>query len=178
MHKQNIIRHTENKLFVVETILECVTVELTIKNHTNVVFSCNCRKPGSPIDTFCETLELNLCDVESIKTIFVCGDFNIDLLKHETHNNTKHFLDTMYSLGLYPLIDKPTRITDNSTTLIDNIFTNELRFNLISGIMYNDISDIMYINDICKVSQVFKYILFADDTNLLCCDRACSDDKW
>ena len=29
----------------------------------------------------------------------------------------------------------------------------------------------MYINDICKVSQVFKYILFADDTNLLCCDR-------
>ena len=30
---------------------------------------------------------------------------------------------------------------------------------------------IMYINDICKVSQVFKYILFADDTNLLCCDR-------
>ena len=25
--------------------------------------------------------------------------------------------------------------------------------------------------DICKVSQVFKYILFADDTNLLCCDR-------
>ena len=33
---------------------------------------------------------------------------------------------------------------------------------------------IMYINDICKVSQVFKYILFADDINLLCC----SDDKW
>ena len=30
---------------------------------------------------------------------------------------------------------------------------------------------IMYINDICKVSQVFKCILFADDTNLLCCDR-------
>ena len=30
---------------------------------------------------------------------------------------------------------------------------------------------IMYINDICKVSQVFKYILFADDTNLLCCDK-------
>ena len=30
---------------------------------------------------------------------------------------------------------------------------------------------IMYINYICKVSNVFKYILFADDTNLLCCDR-------
>ena len=30
---------------------------------------------------------------------------------------------------------------------------------------------IIYINHICKVSQVFKYILFADDTNQLCCDR-------
>ena len=29
----------------------------------------------------------------------------------------------------------------------------------------------LYIYDIRKVSQVFKYILFADDTNLLCCDR-------
>ena len=28
---------------------------------------------------------------------------------------------------------------------------------------------IMYINDICKVSKVFKFILFAHDTNLLCC---------
>ena len=28
---------------------------------------------------------------------------------------------------------------------------------------------IMYINDICKVSKVSKFILFADDTNLLCC---------
>ena len=28
----------------------------------------------------------------------------------------------------------------------------------------------MYINHICNVSQVFKYILFVDDTNLICCD--------
>ena len=28
---------------------------------------------------------------------------------------------------------------------------------------------IMYIDDICKVSQVFKFIPFEDDTNLLCC---------
>ena len=28
----------------------------------------------------------------------------------------------------------------------------------------------MYINDICKVSKIFKFILFADDTNIFCCD--------
>ena len=30
---------------------------------------------------------------------------------------------------------------------------------------------IMYINDICIVSKVLNFILFADDTNILCCDR-------
>ena len=62
--------------------------------NTNVIVSCIYRTPGSPLDTFCENLELNLSDVKSIKTIFVCGDFNIDLLKHDTHNNTKPFLHT------------------------------------------------------------------------------------
>ena len=76
----------------------------------------------------------------------MCGDFNIDLLKHETHNNTKQCLDTMHSLGLYT----PTRITDSSTTLIDNIFTNELHFNLTSGIMFNDISDHLPIFALCE----------------------------
>ena len=29
---------------------------------------------------------------------------------------------------------------------------------------------IMYINDICKVSKIFKFVLFADDPNIFCCD--------
>ena len=78
------------------------------------------------------------------------GDFIIDLLKHDTHNTTKQFLDTMYSLGLYPLIDKPTRNTHNSTKLINNIFTNELRFYLTSGVMFNDISDHLPIFALCE----------------------------
>ena len=27
-----------------------------------------------------------------------------------------------------------------------------------------------YINDICKLSKILKFILFADDTNIFCCD--------
>ena len=81
----------------------------------------------------------------------MCGDFNIDLLKHETHYNTKQFLDTMHSLGLYRLIDKSTRIT---ATLIDNIFTNELRFNVTSGVMFNDISDHLPIFALCWVTFI------------------------
>ena len=80
----------------------------------------------------------------------MCGDFNIDLLKHESQNSYKNVLDIMYSFGLYPLIDKPTRVTDSSTTLIDNIFTNELRHNLTCCILFNDISDRLPIFALCE----------------------------
>ena len=77
-------------------------------------------------------------------------DLNIDLLKHEHHSNTKNFLDLMYSLGFYPLIDKPTRITDISATLIDNIFTNELQHTITCGILFIDISDHLSIFALCE----------------------------
>ena len=64
----------------------------------------------------------------------------------------------MYSLGLYPLIDKPTRITDTSATLIDNIFTNELHHNLISGILFNDISDNMPIFALCEFNVTRRIV--------------------
>ena len=124
-------------------------MELSIKNYSIVIINVY-RKPGSNLETFCEKIESILCGAKSAKTIFVCGDFNIDLLKFDNHSNTKRFLDTMYSLGLYPLIDKPIRITDISATLIDNIFTNELRHHLTSGILINDISDHLPIFAICE----------------------------
>ena len=56
----------------------------------------------------------------------------------------------MYSLGLYPLIDKPTRIIDISAMLIDNIFTYELQHHLTSDSLLNDISDHLPVFVICK----------------------------
>ena len=47
----------------------------------------------------------------------------------------------MYSSSLYPLITKPTRITANSSTLIDNVFTSELCVPIKSGILISDLTD-------------------------------------
>ena len=52
------------------------------------------------------------------------GDYNINLLNSDTHSPTGHYLDLMYSNMLFPLITRPTRVTAQSATLIDNIFTN------------------------------------------------------
>ena len=79
---------------------------------------------------------------------------NVDLLKYGSDTNTTHHVDTMFSLGLYPLIDKPTRITAYSATLIDNIFTNELDSTISSGLLINYISDQLPTFAICKYKDV------------------------
>ena len=47
----------------------------------------------------------------------------------------------MTSNGLFPLVTKPTRVTDKSPTLIDHIFTSCISSPLYSGIIQNDLSD-------------------------------------
>ena len=75
-------------------------------------------------------IEYILSDIKTLKTILLCGDLNIDLVKHEHHSYAKNFLDLMFNLVLYPLIDKPSRLTDIQANLIDNIFKNSLRHNI------------------------------------------------
>ena len=55
----------------------------------------------------------------------------------------------MYSFGRYPLITKPSRITDITAMLIDNIFTNELQFQVKSGLLISDISDHLPVFALC-----------------------------
>ena len=61
---------------------------------------------------------------ESNKTIVLLGDFNIDLLNFDTLEYVSTFLDDIASNSLQAQILQPTRISNNSKTLIDNIFCN------------------------------------------------------
>ena len=125
----------------IDNMLECVTIEIEIGKNKSIIISCIYRTPGSCIDSFNDKI-INMYDKKiDKKMIFVCGDFNIDLLKSHDHGKTKFFIDTLYSLGLFPTILKPTRITTDSATLIDNIFTNTIENKIISGLLLNDISD-------------------------------------
>ena len=60
---------------------------------------------------------------ESNKTIVLVGDFDIDLLNFDTSEHVSTFLDDLVSDLLQTQILLPTRISDNSKTLI-NIFCN------------------------------------------------------
>ena len=73
--------------------------------------------------------------------IFLLGDFNINLLNYNEHQPTNEFLDSLASNSIIPYILQPTRLTTHSKTLIDNIFSNVLSCETISGNITATISD-------------------------------------
>ena len=56
------------------------------------------------------------------KIVFITGDYNCNVLSRNIL--TEEFKDIFTSNHLYPLCNKPTRITKESSTLIDNIYCN------------------------------------------------------
>ena len=82
------------------------------------------------------------------------GDYNIDLLTTTQHNNLR-FINILQSNAFYPHINKPTRISNTSQTLIDNIFSN-VYFNSTNGILYSDISDHLPIFVVCNQENELK----------------------
>ena len=75
------------------------------------------------------------------KEIYLCGDFNIDLLKMNEIINHRNFYELLSSYGLLPQILYPTREMGNSSTIIDNIFTNNVSDLIQSGNILTDFSD-------------------------------------
>ena len=71
--------------------------------------------------------------------VYIMGDFNIDISLPFTVLG-QHFTNLLSSFFFEPLINKPTRITNLTHTIIDNIFSNVLD-NKQNGIIYYDISD-------------------------------------
>ena len=62
----------------------------------------------------------------------------------------------------FPKITLPTRLSDHSSTLIDNIFTNNMDETGTSGILLNNISDhqmiFTYVGNVSYITEVLKFI--------------------
>ena len=125
---------------VVDNLLECLTIEICMEKNKNALISCIYRAPDSSIELFTEWMESMFSKISN-KMMYLCGDWNIDILNPYNHNNINAFIDLMYSMSLFPKITRPSRISSHSATLIDNIFRNDIENNTMSGLLINDISD-------------------------------------
>ena len=124
---------------------ESIWIEINNEKSKNIVCGSIYRHPRNNNDhfkNFLQYLESSLNKlIKENKEIYLCGDFNIDLLKIEEISNYKNFYKLMSSYGLLPQIIQPTRECGNSSTIIDNIFTNNMSNSIQSGNILTDLSD-------------------------------------
>ena len=124
-------------------LLESKFIEVLPGSNKNTIVGCIYKHPCLTTQDFNFDLLQPLIDklATENKNIVFLGDFNVDLLHYESNNPTREFLDLMFFASLTPQIIVPTRLTVRSKTLIDDIFTNSVEENTISGNLECCISD-------------------------------------
>ena len=139
----NLEYKSRNDLAIEDTAYaESLFVEISRPKVKNVVVGVIYRPPNQNIDEFIIFLNSLTAKISKENKLFhLMGDFNLNLMNHHCHQPTSEFLDIMYSNMFSPLITRPTRITSNTATLIDNIFTNHHDNLAFSGLLFTDISD-------------------------------------
>ena len=68
----------------------------------------------------------------------VLGDININLLNATSDSRIQQYIDTLCSLGWYPVINEPTRVVNEAELCIDHIWTNNLSTRIKPYIMLHD----------------------------------------
>lgn len=146
----------------VDSEAESLWIEIDNHKNKNVICGVIYRHPSSNLDAFIDKF-LSVVDKASKenKYCILMGDFNINLLNYESNNNTNEFINGLNSLFFQPHIIQPTRITDHSSTLIDNIFLNSAEHFTVSGNILYDITDhlpnFLIINKFSNLPKQFKF---------------------
>ena len=123
-----------------DTFIEVqVSCEKIVKN---IIVAVIYRSPSTPHLVFKHYMENTLQKLaDQNKFTVVLGDFNYDLLKEASDKNVQSFYNLMSSYSYMHVITKPTRVTREHSSLLDNFFINNNNFIRSSGIITEDLSD-------------------------------------
>ena len=135
-----------------------IWVKLKIKNGSVKIIGNVYRPNTAPLANLQNALPIHNEIIDKLlsnKTyakceIHILSDFNVNMLNFETHGLTNDYINSLISKSFLPVITLPTRIKNQSATLIDHIWTNK-RCNIYkSGIIINSLSDhfpVIYIEE-------------------------------
>ena len=122
---QSIPRKDLEKIMYKSHHLESTFLEIIVPNNKNILVGCIYRHPSMELKSFNEDhFKILLNKLNDKKHTFLLGDFNVDLMKTDNDSNTTNYFDMLTSAQFVPHIIHPTRITNHTKTLIDNIFSN------------------------------------------------------
>ena len=123
--------------------LESIFVEIVYEKRKNLVIGCVYKHPKMCTEYFNSDFLYPLLDKvnKEKKSLILMGDFNINLLNSDNDKSVSNFLDILGSFSLLPQVIFPTRVTNFSKTLIDNIFFDSSNSKTFSGNLTWNISD-------------------------------------
>ena len=144
--KNNIEYCCRNDLYVFNDDIETLFIEISKEQlglDKNVIIGIIYRPPSTDIEKFINhMIEILAIIKRKNQFVYLMGDYNVNLLNLDKHILTSECLEMFYSYSFYPLINKPTRVTYQTASLIDNIYYNNIgNNNLQSGILFNDMTD-------------------------------------
>ena len=164
--KSDITYKVIDPLKVNDEFMECIFVEIddchVCPGKKSVLVGVVYRPPNTNLSDFNSRLEgiLQLLKKEN-KLVYIMGDFNVNLLGIDTHPASSDFLNLLYAYAFFPLINKPTRVQNDTATIIDNIYCNyDYNEKLVNGILVTDISDhfpIFSINHSTELNKTVNY---------------------
>ena len=137
--------------FSSNSTLEELWIETNILKK-KYIFGTLYRPPKGRLSDFLSILEKRLSEFQSLE-IICGGDINLNLL-NITDQHTNTFYDYIESLNMQQLIKEPTRIANNSSSLLDIILVSNGDFSVDSGIKDSEISD--HFLTYCCVSETNK----------------------
>ena len=133
-----------NELFVMdEKIFESLFINVQ-EGKKNIVCGAIYRSPVDHVTAHQDfRLQLIKCHEkqDAKRKCYIFGDFNYDLAKSNENSHVSDFIEVMLNHNFCSIINKPTRITDTSATVLDHIWTNAYTNPIKSGIVLHSVSN-------------------------------------
>ena len=125
-------------------------------NDKSFVIGVIYRHPDQSYRSFTHKLCQNIEKFNRGKTKFmIVGDMNIDLLKYNLARNITDYMNKLKSSGCNVHCNIPTRITRNSRSCIDHVYSNFEQYLVDTSVITSDISD--HFSTLSKFSGACKY---------------------
>ena len=123
---------------------ESLFIEIRRPLSQNIIIGVIYRSPDSNVNDFVQNFNSLLAKIgKENKLSYLLGDFNLNVTNYHSHSLTGEFVDVTYANLFVPLILRPTRITSYSASLIDNIFANTFCNDIVRGLFFTDVSDLL-----------------------------------
>ena len=109
-----------------------------------------------------------LSKIDVKEKCYIFGDFNYDLAQTTENTHVYEFTEIMLNHSFFSVTNKPTRITDTTATVLDQLWANSFCYAVKSNILLHPISDHL---------PIFMCINLCMDNSSACTTVRCFNDN-